>query len=246
MSQGLASGALRGEEFNSVNEQGNRLIVALADSMGVSIGEMRNMAAQGKLTTDVVVNGLLSQGAVIGKEFANTTTTISQALQVAGNNVTKFFGENSTVKTGAAIFNDAVVTASENIGVLSAALTAAAAIMGSRYVGALTMSAASQIQSALAAQRQATANAQAAQSALIAATSVKRKAVADKEAALSSLALAQAEYNVAKGSAAEMIALDALLQLNQEQVQHHCLWRRQKLHKPRHLHERRLQQVLPR
>ena len=79
------------------------------------------------------------------KEFANTTTTISQALQVAGNNVTKFFGENSTVKTGAAIFNDAVVTASENIGVLSAALTAAAAIMGSRYVGALTMSAASQI-----------------------------------------------------------------------------------------------------
>ncbi|HIH9735487.1 TPA: tape measure protein [Klebsiella pneumoniae] len=211
LSQGLASGALRGEEFNSVNEQGNRLIVALADSMGVSIGEMRNMAAQGKLTTDVVVNGLLSQGAVIGKEFANTTTTISQALQVAGNNVTKFFGENSTVKTGAAIFNDAVVTASENIDVLSAALTAAAAIMGSRYVGALTMSAASQIQSALAAQRQATANAQAAQSALIAATSVKRKAVADKEAALSSLALAQAEYNVAKGSAAEMLALDALI-----------------------------------
>lgn len=211
LSQGLASGALRGEEFNSVNEQGNRLIVALADSMGVSIGEMRNMAAQGKLTTDVVVNGLLSQGAVIGKEFANTTTTISQALQVAGNNVTKFFGENSTVKTGAAIFNDAVVTASENIGALSAALTAAAAIMGSRYVGALTMSAASQIQSALAAQRQATANAQAAQSALIAATSVKRKAVADKEAALSSLALAQAEYNVAKGSAAEMLALDALI-----------------------------------
>ncbi|HDY3608019.1 TPA: tape measure protein [Klebsiella michiganensis] len=211
LSQGLASGALRGEEFNSVNEQGNRLIVALADSMGVSIGEMRNMAAQGKLTTDVVVNGLLSQGAVIGKEFANTTTTISQALQVAGNNVTKFFGENSTVKTGAAIFNDAVVTASENIDVLGAALTAAAAIMGSRYVGALTMSAASQIQSALAAQRQATANAQAAQSALIAATSVKRKAVADKEAALSSLALAQAEYNVAKGSAAEMLTLDALV-----------------------------------
>ncbi len=59
LSQGLASGALRGEEFNSVNEQGNRLIVALADSMGVGIGQMRQMAAAGKLTTDVVVNGLL-------------------------------------------------------------------------------------------------------------------------------------------------------------------------------------------
>ncbi|MCS4273508.1 MULTISPECIES: tape measure protein [Raoultella] len=211
LSQGLASGALRGEEFNSVNEQGNRLIVALADSMGVSIGQMRNMAAQGKLTTDVVVNGLLSQGAVIGKEFANTTTTISQALQVAGNNVTKFFGENSTVKTGAAIFNDAVVSASENIGVLSAALTVAAGVMGSRYLGALTMSAAAQVQSALASQRQAAASNQAAQSALVAANSVQRKAVADKEAALSALALAQAEYNVAKGSAAEMLAMDALV-----------------------------------
>lgn len=211
LSQGIASGVLRGEEFNSVAEQGSRLMVALADSLGVGIGELRAMAAQGKLTTDVVVNGLLSQGATIGKEFANTTTTISQALQVAGNNITKFFGENSTVKTGAAIFNDAVVTASENIGVLSAALTAAAAIMGSRYIGALTMSAASQVQSALAAQRQAAANNQSAQSALIAANSVKRKAVADKEAALSSLALAQAEYNVAKGSAAEMLALDALV-----------------------------------
>ncbi|MFH2397915.1 tape measure protein [Raoultella ornithinolytica] len=211
LSQGLASGALRGEEFNSVNEQGNRLIVALADSMGVSIGQMRSMAAQGKLTTDVVVNGLLSQGAVIGKEFANTTTTISQALQVAGNNVTKFFGENSTVKTGAAIFNDAVVSASENIGVLSAALTVAAGIMGSRYLGALTMSAAAQVQSAIASQRQAAANNQAAQTALVAATSVQRKSVADKEAALSALALAQAEYNVAKGSAAEMLAMDALV-----------------------------------
>lgn len=211
LSQGIASGVLRGEEFNSVAEQGSRLMVALADSLGVGIGELRAMAAQGKLTTDVVVNGLLSQGAAIGKEFANTTTTISQALQVAGNNITKFFGENSTVKTGAAIFNDAVVNASENIGVLSAALTAAAAIMGSRYIGALTMSAASQIQSALAAQRQAAANNQLAQSALIAANSVKRKSVADKEAALSALALAQAEYNVAKGSAAEILTLDALI-----------------------------------
>lgn len=139
LSQGLASGALRGEEFNSVNEQGNRLIVALADSMGVGIGQMRQMAAAGKLTTDVVVNGLLSQGVTIGNEFANTTTTISQALQVAGNNITKFFGENSTVKTGTAIFNDAAISVSENIGALSAILTAAAAVMGSRYVGALTM-----------------------------------------------------------------------------------------------------------
>ncbi len=46
---------------------------------------------------------------------------------------------------------------------------------------------------------------------MFSATSTQRKAVADKEAALSSLALAQAEYNVAKGSAAEMLAMDALV-----------------------------------
>ncbi|HBN1562512.1 tape measure protein [Enterobacter hormaechei] len=211
LSQGLASGALRGEEFNSVNEQGNRLIVALADSMGVGIGQMRQMAAAGKLTTDVVVNGLLSQGVTIGNEFANTTTTISQALQVAGNNITKFFGENSTVKTGTAIFNDAIISVSENIGALSAILTGVAAVMGSRYVGALTMATSAKIADIAASRQQVAADNQTAQAALIAANSVQRKALADKDAALSSLALAQAEYNVAKGSAAEMLAMDALV-----------------------------------
>ena len=191
LSQGLASGALRGEEFNSVNEQGNRLIVALADSMGVSIGQMRNMAAQGKLTTDVVVNGLLSQGDAIGKEFANTTTTISQALQVAGNNITKFFGENSTVKTGAAIFSDAVVTMSQNIAGLSAILTAVAAILGSRYVGALTMSAAAKIKSAAASRTLSAQETLAAQATANKAAADLRAATVAKERALDEIRLAE-------------------------------------------------------
>lgn len=191
LSQGLASGALRGEEFNSVNEQGNRLIVALADSMGVSIGQMRNMAAQGKLTTDVVVNGLLSQGSVIGAEFANTTTTISQALQVAGNNITKFFGENSTVKTGAAIFSDAVVTISENIGGLSALLTGAAAILGSRYVGALTMATAAKIKAAAASRTLSAEESLAAQASANKAAADLRAAAVAKQRALDEIRLAE-------------------------------------------------------
>ncbi|MEB8022835.1 tape measure protein [Raoultella ornithinolytica] len=191
LSQGLASGALRGEEFNSVNEQGNRLIVALADSMGVSIGQMRNMAAQGKLTTDVVVNGLLSQGTVIGAEFANTTTTISQALQVAGNNITKFFGENSTVKTGAAIFSDAVVTISENIGGLSALVTGVAAILGSRYVGALTMATAAKIKAAAASRTLSAEESLAVQAASNKAAADLRAAAVAKERALDEIRLAE-------------------------------------------------------
>lgn len=207
LSQGLASGALRGEEFNSVNEQGNRLIVALADSMGVGIGQMRQMAAAGKLTTDVVVNGLLSQGVTIGNEFANTTTTISQALQVAGNNITKFFGENSTVKTGTAIFNDAVISVSENIGALSAILTGVAAVMGSRYVGALTMATAAKVKAAVASRNQSAAEMQAAQAAANKATADLRAAAVAKERALDEIRLAemmkQTAVSAANAAAAE-------------------------------------------
>lgn len=211
LAQGLASGALRGDEFNSVNEQGNRLMIALADSMNVSVGALRNMAAEGKLTTDVIVNGLLSQGDKIGQEFAKTTATISQSLEIANNNITKFFGENATVKTGVKIFSDSVISLSENLDVLSTTLTIVAGVMGARYVGALTMATSAKIADIAASRQQVVAENQAAQAALVAANSAQRKALADKEAALSSLALAQAEYNVAKGSAAEMLAMDALV-----------------------------------
>ncbi|EBG0542798.1 tape measure protein [Salmonella enterica subsp. enterica] len=210
LSQGLASGVVRGDEFNAVMENGNRLAVALADSFGVSTGELRNMAAQGKLTTDVVVKGLLEQGTKIGAEFANTTQTISQAAQTAGNNITKFVGESATVKSGVAVFNDVVVTLSENLDVLSTVLASVAAVMGSRYVGALTLATAEKIKNIAASRQETLAQKEAASAALIGANSVVRKASADKAAALSSVALAQAEYNVAKGSGAEALALDNL------------------------------------
>lgn len=210
LSQGLASGALRGEEFNSVNEQGNRLIVALADSLGVSAGKMRELAAQGKLTTDVVVNGLLSQGAQIGDEFAKTTTTISQALQVAGNNITKFFGENASVKAGVSIFNDAVIGLSENIDILGIALTAVSAVMGGRYVGALTLATQAKLSGASAAIKQQVAEYNAAKAtiasaeaeiknaqAIIASEQVKARQLATQAAINKQYGLAvsyQAEY----------------------------------------------------
>ncbi|UMU87415.1 tape measure protein [Klebsiella pneumoniae] len=213
LSQGIASGVLRGEEFNSVSEQGSRLMVALADSMGVSIGQLRAMAAQGQLTTDVVVKGLLSQGDAIGKEFANTTVSIAKGLQVAGNNVTKFFGENSTVKSFAAGFRDSVITISENLETLGTALIGAAAIMGGRFAGALAMATAAQASRVKATIQGIIATRQSAQQEAAAASVTARKAAADKDAALSALNLATAEYNVAKGSAAEAFALENVIRL---------------------------------
>ncbi|CAI1145331.1 tape measure protein [Serratia ficaria] len=145
LSQGLASGALRGEEFNSVTEQGGRLATALADSLGVNIGQLRAMAAEGKLTTDVVVNGLLSQGDAIGKEFANTTTTIGQALEIANNNITQFIGSSTTVKSTVSLFNSSIITLSENLDIVAQVIGSVATIVGTRYAAALTLAVAGQV-----------------------------------------------------------------------------------------------------
>ncbi|HHK4005465.1 TPA: tape measure protein, partial [Pseudomonas aeruginosa] len=48
--QALASGVLRGEEFNSVSEQAPALLKAIADGLNVNIGELRKMANEGQLT----------------------------------------------------------------------------------------------------------------------------------------------------------------------------------------------------
>ncbi|MDM3791716.1 tape measure protein [Proteus mirabilis] len=211
LSQGIASGVLRGEEFNSVAEQGSRLMVALADSMGVGIGQLRKMAAEGKLTTDVVVKGLLSQGDAIGKEFAKTTRTMSQAFQEAGNNLTKFLGENTTIKSTISAFSDAVITVSKNLDELSSVLTVIATVVGSRYVGALAMATKSKVMMAAASRQKSVATLQSARASEYAANMSVRKAQADLASARSAVALAQAEYNVAKGTLAEATALDNLI-----------------------------------
>lgn len=84
LSQGLASGVLRGEEFNSVMEQTPRLAQAIADGLGVDIGQLRAMAKEGKLSADVVTRALLSQKDVIEGEFRQMTTTVSQAMTDLG------------------------------------------------------------------------------------------------------------------------------------------------------------------
>lgn len=210
LSQALASGTLRGEEFNSISENGSRLAQALAASLGVTIGQLRAMAAQGKLTTEVVVNGLLKQSDAIAKEFGNTALTMGQAFTVATNNITKFVGEASSVNTTLNVFNGGVITLSENLDAVANIIGAFAVIMGGRFVGALVAATSARVTDALAARAQAAATSQAAAAAQVAATVTARKAMLDKEAALSSLALAQAEYNVAKGSAAEAFALENL------------------------------------
>lgn len=91
--QGLQSGVLRGEEFNSVMEQAPRLAQALADGLGVTRGELRKMANEGQLTADVVIKSLQGQADAVATEFGKLPPTVGRAITTLGNNWTLYVGE---------------------------------------------------------------------------------------------------------------------------------------------------------
>lgn len=93
LQQALASGVLRGDEFNSMMEQSPRLMQALADGIGVTTGELRKMSGEGKLTTEVVTNAILSQSETIQKEFSQFPLTIGASLENLKTSWTVFVGE---------------------------------------------------------------------------------------------------------------------------------------------------------
>lgn len=78
--QALGSGALRGDEFNSVAEQAPRLMQALADSIGVPVGALKEMAKQGELTASVVTDALVSQLATLRAEAETLPETVGGAM----------------------------------------------------------------------------------------------------------------------------------------------------------------------
>ncbi|EKD4460479.1 tape measure protein [Escherichia coli] len=91
-SQALAQGVLRGEEFNAVNEAGDRVIRALAAGMGVARKDLKSMADQGQLTIDKVVPALMSQLGALQGEFASMPQTVSGSLQKVTNSFMQWVG----------------------------------------------------------------------------------------------------------------------------------------------------------
>ena len=93
--QGLQSGVLRGDEFNSVMEQAPRLAKALADGLGVTTGELRKMAEAGALSADTVIAALKGQSDTLKKEFATLPPTVGRALENLSTSWTVYIGETS-------------------------------------------------------------------------------------------------------------------------------------------------------
>ena len=85
ITQAMGSGVLRGEELNSVFEQAPTIIQSIADYLGVSVGEIRNMAQEGELTASVVKSALLSSAEETNQKFNEIPLTWSDVWTQASN-----------------------------------------------------------------------------------------------------------------------------------------------------------------
>lgn len=115
LNQALGSGVLRGDEFNSMMEQSPRLAQALADGLDVTTGKLREMAGEGKLTTDVVTKALLSQSEKITEEFNKFPTTIGASIENLKTAWTVYIGEADAATGASAKVAEAIKFVAENL-----------------------------------------------------------------------------------------------------------------------------------
>lgn len=123
--QGLQSGVLRGEEFNSVMEQAPRLAIALADGLGVTTGELRKQAEAGSLTSQVVIQALQGQAAVVANEFNQLPPTVGRALTNLSTEWTRYVGEVDKANGVSAAAASAINALAGNLDTLGAVLFSA-------------------------------------------------------------------------------------------------------------------------
>ncbi|EFG3022717.1 phage tail tape measure protein [Escherichia coli] len=217
-SQALAQGVLRGEEFNSVNENGDRVIRALAAGMGVARKDLKAMADNGKLTADKVVPALISQLGALRDEYAAMPDTVSSSATKVENAFMAWVGganeASGVTKTLTGVLNGVA----DNIDTVAAAAGALVAVGVARYFGNMASSAGSATAGLITAARNevalaeaqlrgtqiATARARAAvyraQQAVVAARGTERQAAAEAKLTAAQASLTR---NIAARTAAQ-------------------------------------------
>lgn len=202
-SQALAQGVLRGEEFNSVNENGDRVIRALAAGMGVARKDLKAMADQGLLTADKVVPALISQLGTMRGEFEAMPQTVSAATTKIENAFMAWVGGANEATGATATLVSVMNGVADNIDTVAAAAGVLASIGGARYLGGKLSDLGSETANLIEARKNEIALAAArAESA----TQSQRKAAADALAAERAYQLAQSELALAKNTNAEALA----------------------------------------
>ena len=202
-SQALAQGVLRGEEFNSVNENGDRVIRALASGMGVARKDLKAMADQGQLTADKVVPALISQLGALQDEYSAMPQTVASATTKIENAFLAWVGGANEATGATSALTGALNAISDNINTVASAAGVLAAIEGSRFIGGMIGDLGSQTAQLVEARKNEIALAAARAST---ATQSQRKAAADAIAAERAYQLAQSELVLAKNTNAEATA----------------------------------------
>lgn len=243
LSQAMASGVLRGEELNSVMEQAPRITRALSEYLGVTNGQIRAMAAEGKITSEVVANALLKSLNSLNKEVATMPLLFGRAAEVMKNNFLAAIGQvnvepaiGAMRSLGDAFASPQIITninklasslssiagvgvqgfqsVISNIDALIAITGAYAASVGTRMVAALAASVKARYMAIAATQAQVVAERQADASAAAAAAQATRKVVTDEAAAL-----AVSQRALAESAAARSMQANTVSQLQSVQVQ---------------------------
>ncbi|HGY1841245.1 TPA: phage tail tape measure protein [Citrobacter freundii] len=202
-SQALAQGVLRGEEFNSVNENGDRVIRALASGMGVARKDLKAMADQGQITADKVVPALISQLGALQDEYGAMPQTVASATTKIENAFLAWVGGANEATGATSALTGALNAISDNINTVASAAGVLAAIGGSRFIGGMIGDLGSQTAQLVEARKNEIALAAARAST---ATQSQRKAAADAIAAERAYQLAQSELVLAKNTNAEATA----------------------------------------
>ncbi len=202
-SQALAQGVLRGEEFNSVNENGDRVIRALASGMGVARKDLKAMADQGQLTADKVVPALTSQLGTLRDEYSAMPQTVASATTKIENAFMAWVGGANEATGATSALTGALNSISDNINTVASAAGVLAAIGGSRFIGGMIGDLGSQTAQLVEARKNEIALAAARANT---ATQSQRKAAADALAAERAYQLAQSELVLAKNTNAEATA----------------------------------------
>ena len=91
--QALASGVLRGDEFNSIAETNSFFMLQLADALGQPIGKLRDLAKEGKLTADIILGATKIMKDQVAADFENTAVTVGQAFTQLRNSFVNLFGK---------------------------------------------------------------------------------------------------------------------------------------------------------
>lgn len=117
-SQSMASGVMRGEEFNAVNEAAPRVMRAIADELGVASGALRQMSQDGKLTADVIGNALLARMGELRSEAAQIPGTVGGAMQNLRTNFSLLVGDANNATEGTRFLAEAINLLARNLATL--------------------------------------------------------------------------------------------------------------------------------